>query len=194
MPANYNQRQLPIYFGGSSDAAIEVASKYADVYLQWGEPADLVKGQIQKVTKKAADYGRSLEFGIRIHVIVRPTEEEAWQAAERLIGQIDPEVENRMNNYYKEADSIAQKRMNDLVKGDYRFGKYKWAGIGKVRKGAGTAIVGTPEQVKQGLQEYIDIGVKHFIRSGFPHLEEAVHFGENVLPLFQRSITEPVTV
>lgn len=186
-PQNYNQRRLPIYFGGSSDAAIEVAAKHADVYLQWGEPVESVQQQIQRVSQKASEYGRALEYGVRIHIIVRPTEQEAWQAAERLISKIDSNVENRMSSYYKESDSTAQIRMNVLLKGDYRFGKYKWAGIGRVRKGAGTAIVGTPEQVKEGLQEYLDIGVKHFILSGFPHVEEAIHFGQWVRPLFEES-------
>jgi alkanesulfonate monooxygenase len=96
-----------------------------------------------------------------------------------------------MRQYYKESDSIAQSRMSVLLQGDYRFGKFKWAGIGRVRKGAGTAVVGTPEQVREGLQEYIDAGVTHFILSGFPHLEEAERVGNTVLPLFtnQRKTT-----
>lgn len=184
IPPNFNRRNIPIYFGGSSEAAIEVAAKHADIYLQWGEPVEQVRRQIDKVEAKAAAYGRTVEYGVRIHVIVRETEREAWEAAERLISHIDPEVERRMSNYYRETDSVAQKRMNELLKGDFRFGKYKWAGIGRVRKGAGTAIVGTPEQVKEGIEEYLDAGVKHFILSGFPHVEEAELFGERVLPLF----------
>lgn len=92
-----------------------------------------------------------------------------------------------MKQYYREADSVAQSRMNRLLQGDYRFDKYKWAGIGRVRKGAGTAVVGNPEQVREGLQEYIDIGVTHFILSGFPHLEEAERTGQLLLPLFEKN-------
>ncbi len=181
------QRRIPIYFGGSSDAGKEVAAKYGDVYLQWGEPVDEVRKQIQDVKSRADRYGRSIEFGIRIHVIVRETESDAWAAADRLISGIDPSVEQRMSKYYDEADSVAQRRMNRLLQGDYRFDKYKWAGIGRVRKGAGSAVVGNPEQVREGLQEYIDAGVTHFILSGFPHLEEAERVGSLLLPLFGNS-------
>ncbi|MBO1578748.1 LLM class flavin-dependent oxidoreductase [Bacillus sp. XF8] len=185
IPKNYQNRNLPIYFGGSSHAAKEVAAKYANVYLQWGEPANEIRQQLQDVQERAKAYNRSLEFGIRIHIIVRDTEEEAWKAAHHLLSEVNTKVKNKMSTYYKEADSVAQKRMNDLLTGDYRFGKYKWAGIGTVRKGAGTAIVGTPKQVREGLQEYIDLGVTHFILSGYPHLEEVERFGELVMPLFK---------
>ncbi|WP_019123069.1 LLM class flavin-dependent oxidoreductase [Brevibacillus massiliensis] len=183
-PSNYQRRQLPVYFGGSSEAAKEVAAKHADVYLQWGEPVEEVRRQINDVKRRAAAYSRQLEFGVRIHVIVREGEEEAWAAANRLISRIDPVVEQRMQDYYRRADSVAQQRMSQLLEGAMRFGKHKWAGIGRVRKGAGTAVVGTPEQVKEGLMEYVDAGVNHFILSGFPHLEEAERVGNLVLPLF----------
>lgn len=153
--------------------------------MQWGEDAREVAEQIEDVRSRAGKYGRTLEFGIRIHVIVRDTEKEAWEAADKLVSDIDPSVELRMSEYYREADSVAQQRMNRLLQGDYRFGKHKWAGIGRVRKGAGTAVVGNPEQVREGLQEYIDIGVTHFILSGFPHLEEAERVGQLLLPQFR---------
>jgi alkanesulfonate monooxygenase len=188
-PTNYQNRTIPIYFGGSSEPAKEVAAKYADVYLQWGEPAEQIAKQIEDVKKRAEKYGRTLEYGVRIHVIVRDTEEEAWKAAERLISKIDPHTKARLNTYYQRVDSVAQQRMNALLTNEgLRFGKYKWAGIGQIRKGAGTAIVGTPEQVREGLQEYIDVGVTHFILSGYPHLEEAVRFGQSVLPLFREKV------
>lgn len=178
------QRKIPAFFGGSSDAGKESTAKYGDVYLQWGEPVEEVRAQIEDVRRRAAAYGRELEYGVRIHVIVRDTEEEAWAAADKLVSIVDPAVEARMREYYQTADSVAQSRMSVLLQGDFRFGKFKWAGIGRVRKGAGTAVVGTPEQVREGLQEYIDVGVTHFILSGFPHLEEAERVGATVLPLF----------
>lgn len=193
-PKNYQNRHIPIYFGGSSEAAKEVAAKHADVYLQWGEPVEAIKQQIEDVKRRASAYGRTIEFGVRIHVIVRPTEDEAWQAAEELLSHMDPDMKKRMNNYYKEADSVAQKRMNQLLQGDLRFGKYKWAGIGTIRKGAGTAVVGTPEQVKEGLIEYVEAGVNHFILSGFPHQEEAERVGKLVLPLFKSPISQAMRI
>lgn len=187
-PKNYQGREIPVYFGGSSERGKEVAAKYADVYLQWGEPVEQIADQIREVQAQAARYGRTLEFGVRMHVIVRDTEQAAWQVAEELIGEIDPEVEARMQAYFREADSVAQRRMSQLVKGNLRFGKYQWAGIGRVRKGAGTAVVGTPEQVEEVLRDYAEVGVTHFILSGYPHDEEALRFGETVLPRFQQEI------
>ncbi|WP_127583925.1 LLM class flavin-dependent oxidoreductase [Paenibacillus koleovorans] len=184
------QRRIPAFFGASSDAGKDATARYGDVYLQWGEPVEEVRAQIEDVNRRAAAYGRTMEHGIRIHVIVRETEEEAWKEADRLVSIVDPAVEARMREYYKESDSVAQSRMSVLLKGDFRFGKFKWAGIGRVRKGAGTAVVGTPEQVREGLQEYIDAGVTHFILSGFPHLEEAERVGKTVLPLFNQNQKE----
>ncbi|WNR46842.1 LLM class flavin-dependent oxidoreductase [Paenibacillus roseipurpureus] len=184
VPPN-RQGKIPIYFGGSSESAKQITAEFGNVYLQWGEPIEEVKAQIEDVRQRAAALGRTVEFGVRIHVIVRETEREAWEFAESLVSEIDPEVEARMSRYYQQADSVAQGRMSRLLQGDYRFGKYKWAGIGRVRKGAGTAVVGTPEQVKEGLQEYIDAGVSHFIISGFPHLEEAERVSKLLLPLFR---------
>ena len=186
IPPLYQKQGVPIYFGGSSDIAKEIAAKSADVYLQWGEPVSQVKQQIEDVTKRAKKYGRELEYGVRLHVVVRDTEEEAWKAAEKIISKVDRNIEQHMNNYYDTTDSVAQKRMNEITKKSDRFDKYSWSGIGKIRKGAGTALVGTPEQIKEGLQDYIDIGVKHFILSGFPHAEEAERFGALVLPFFQK--------
>ncbi|AJY74772.1 LLM class flavin-dependent oxidoreductase [Paenibacillus beijingensis] len=187
------QPRIPAFFGGASEQGKEAAAQYGDVYLQWGEDVEEVGKQIEDVRAKAAKYGRTLEYGIRIHVIVRETEREAWEAAERLVADIDPAVEQRMSSYYREADSVAQQRMSRLLQGDYRFGKHKWAGIGRVRKGAGTAVVGNPEQVREGLQEYIDIGVTHFILSGFPHLEEAQRVGQLLLPQFKDRRTGSVS-
>ncbi|MDI3257095.1 MAG: LLM class flavin-dependent oxidoreductase [Kyrpidia sp.] len=188
-PKNYRGREIPVYFGGSSEAAKEVAARHADVYLQWGEPVEQVRAQIEDIKVRAARYGRAPEFGVRMHVIVRETEQEAWRAAEELVGDIDPAVEARMRDYYRDADSEAQRRMNQLLRGDFRFGKYQWAGIGRVRKGAGTAAVGTPEQVEEVLRDYAGAGVTHFILSGFPHDEEALRFGGSVLPRFRREVS-----
>ncbi|WP_102693004.1 LLM class flavin-dependent oxidoreductase [Rummeliibacillus pycnus] len=184
MPSLYQQDGIPIYFGGSSDIAKEIAAKSADVYLQWGEPVLKIQEQIEDVKKRATKYNRSLEFGIRIHVVVRETEEEAWEAAHHIISQVDQSVQTKMTGVFSESDSVAQKRMTEITQQGDRFDKYSWSGIGKIRKGAGTAIVGTPEQVQEALQDYIKVGVQHFILSGFPHIEEAERFGKLVLPKF----------
>lgn len=185
IPPLYERPSIPIYFGGSSEIAKEIAAKSANVYLQWGEPIEQIKQQIADVKARAEKYNRTLEFGLRIHVVVRDTEQEAWAAARDIISKVENNVQKNMNQYYEDTDSVAQKRMNEVTRNGERFDKYGWSGIGQIRKGAGTALVGTPEQVREGLQDYIDIGVTHFIVSGFPHLEEAERFGKTVLPFFQ---------
>ncbi len=190
IPSLYQTEGIPIYFGGSSDSAKEIAAKSADVYLQWGEPVSQIKEQIEDVKQRAAKYDRTLEFGVRIHIVVRETEEEAWKAAHHIISKIDQNVQRKMNHVFEETDSVAQKRMTEIAQKSDRFDKYSWAGIGKIRKGAGTAIVGTPDQVKEALQDYINVGVSHFVLSGFPHVEEAQRFGQLVLPKFQTQLTK----
>jgi alkanesulfonate monooxygenase len=186
VPRLHQPGRIPIYFGGSSDSAKEIAARYADVYLQWGEPVARVKEQLEDVRSRAAKYGRAPEFGVRLHVVVRDTEREAWDAAYRLISRIDEDVRKKMKHVFEETDSVAQRRITELVQQGERFDKYTWTGIGKIRKGAGTALVGTPEQIEEALQDYIDAGVTHFILSGFPHAEEAVRFGNDVLPRFAK--------
>ena len=186
VPSLYQQDGIPIYFGGSSNSAKEIAAQYADVYLQWGEPVAQIEQQIKDVKERAAAYGRELEFGVRLHVVVRDTEQEAWKAAYHIISQIDKDVQKNMNDIFTETDSVAQKRMTDIARQGDRFDKYSWTGIGQIRKGAGTAIVGTSAQVEEALQDYIDVGVTHFVLSGFPHKEEALRFGKDVLPRFQK--------
>lgn len=175
---------IPIYFGGSSDIAKDIAAEHADVFLQWGEPVAQIKAQIEDVKARAAQRGRTLEYGIRLHIVVRETEEAAWEAAHNIISKIDQNVQQSIHSLKEGSDSTAQQRMTEIASTTDRFDKYSWTGIGKVRKGAGTAIVGTPAQVKEALQDYVDVGITHFVLSGFPHAEEATRFGELVMPQF----------
>ncbi|MFF2094319.1 FMNH2-dependent alkanesulfonate monooxygenase [Paenibacillus sp. NPDC058174] len=176
----------PLYFGGSSEAAMEVAADHVDVYLTWGEPPEQVRGKVEKMKALAATKGRKLKFGIRLHVIVRPTEEEAWQAAEDLIAHLDEETIASAQQIFARMDSEGQKRMSQLHKGDrskLEISPNLWAGIGLVRGGAGTALVGSPENVAARIKEYAEIGMETFILSGYPHLEEAYRTAELLFPL-----------
>ncbi|MDR1975352.1 MAG: FMNH2-dependent alkanesulfonate monooxygenase [Campylobacteraceae bacterium] len=176
----------PLYFGGSSDVGHELAAKHIDAYLTWGEPLDAVAAKIADVKKRAQKYGRSVRFGLRIHVIVRESEEEAWAAADKLIGKIDDETIQKALKNFAAIDSVGQQRITELHKGDknrLKIAPNLWAGIGLVRRGAGTALVGNPEQVAARLKEYVDLGIDTFVLSGYPHLEEAARFAELVFPL-----------
>ncbi|WP_349570511.1 FMNH2-dependent alkanesulfonate monooxygenase [Azotobacter salinestris] len=185
----------PLYFGGSSPAAHELAAKHVDAYLSWGEPPAAVAEKIADVRERAKKYGRTVRFGVRLHVIVRETNEEAWAAAERLISHLDDETIAKAQANYASMDSEGQRRMAALHGGRrdrLEVSPNLWAGVGLVRGGAGTALVGDPQTVAARLKEYADLGVDSFVLSGYPHLEEAIRFAELVFPLLPGK--QPVTV
>ncbi|WP_106418332.1 FMNH2-dependent alkanesulfonate monooxygenase [Salinicola tamaricis] len=176
----------PLYFGGSSQPAIDVAASTIDKYLTWGEPPAQVAEKIASVRQAAAKAGREVTFGIRLHVIVRETDEEAWQAADKLISHLDDDTIAAAQKVFSRMDSVGQSRMSQLHGGDrsqLEISPNLWAGVGLVRGGAGTALVGSPETVAERMREYQALGIDTFILSGYPHLEEAWRFGESVLPL-----------
>lgn len=190
-----SQPYPPLYFGGSSPAAHELAAQHVDAYLTWGEPPAAVAEKIADVRARAARHGRSMRFGVRLQVIVRESNEEAWAAAESLISKLtDPEIEAAQANFAR-MDSVGQRRITELHGGDrnrLEISPNLWAGVGLVRGGAGTALVGDPETVAARLQEYADLGVDSFVLSGYPHLEEAIRFAELVFPLLPGK--QPVTL
>ena len=180
------QGGLPLYFGGSSDAGIDVAAKSIDKYLTWGEPPQEVAKKIAHVSKIAESKGRKLSFGIRLHVIVRETSAEAWRAADKLISHVTDETIEAAQKIFSRMDSVGQQRMVALHGGrrdKLEISPNLWAGVGLVRGGAGTALVGDPQTVAARIKEYIDLGIDTFILSGYPHLEEAYRFAELVFPL-----------
>lgn len=177
----------PVWLGGSSDAGVEVAAKHVDVYLTWGEPLDQVKVKLDHVRARAASQGRTVRFGLRIHLIVRETDAEAWAAANRLIDRLSDEaIGAAQAKFANESDSVGQKRMSALhASGDRSrlvVGPNLWAGVGLVRGGAGTALVGDPKAVAQRLREYQALGIETVIASGYPHLEEAHYVAELLFP------------
>ncbi|EGI55335.1 alkanesulfonate monooxygenase, FMNH(2)-dependent [Sphingomonas sp. S17] len=175
----------PLYFGGSSDAGNRVAATQVDKYLTWGEPPADVATKIATLRQLAAAEGRVLSFGIRLHVIVRETREEAWAAADRLISRLDDETVASAQKVFQRMDSVGQARMSRLHNGrrdKLQISRDLWAGVGLVRGGAGTALVGDPETVAERIEEYRALGIDSFILSGYPHLEEAYRFAELVMP------------
>ncbi|SDM92710.1 alkanesulfonate monooxygenase [Fictibacillus solisalsi] len=176
----------PIYFGGSSDIGQQIASDHVDVYLTWGEPPHRVEEKIKKVKKLAEAKGRKVKFGIRLHVIVREEEKEAWAAADDLIKYVDDETIASSQKVFSRFDSEGQKRMSELHRGsknNLEISPNLWAGVGLVRGGAGTALVGSAENVAKRMKEYEEIGIETFILSGYPHLEEAYRVAEQLFPL-----------
>ena len=180
-----------VYFGGASPPGLEVASSHADVYLTWGEPLDAVAEKVRVIKEMAAGKGRSIRAGLRIHIITRDTEEEAWVEADRIIAGLDPAEVEKARERFSRMESVGQAKMAELAHGgddDLVIAPNLWAGIGLVREGAGTAIVGSHEQVAERLLDYRDVGIDEFILSGYPHLEEALRFGEYVRPLVDQAM------
>ena len=157
-----------------------------DAYLTWGEPPAAVAEKIADVRARAAQHGRTVRFGVRLHVIVRETNEAAWAAADALIEHVDEATIAKVQARYAQMDSEGQRRMAALHNGrrdQLEVSPNLWAGVGLVRGGAGTALVGDPHTVAARLKEYADLGVDSFVLSGYPHLEEAYRFAELVFPL-----------
>lgn len=179
----------PLYFGGSSPAALPVAARHADVYLTWGEPPAQVADKIRRVRELAQARGRTIRFGIRLHTISRDTSAEAWAEAEKLLDALSPEQVAKAQAQLAASESEGQRRMVALHGGGLGRGvrgleihPNLWAGIGLVRGGAGTAMVGSHAEVADLVEEYHALGIEEFVLSGYPHLEEAYWFAEGVLP------------
>ena len=178
-----------IYLGGSSPQALDVAAWHADVYLTWGEPPGAVAEKLDRVRGRARAAGRELRFGIRLHVIARDTAAEAWAQAQRLLDGLDPAAIERAQAIQRSSGSEGQRRMAALHGGRsdaLEVSPNLWAGVGLVRGGAGTALVGSHDEVADRIAEYYHLGIEEFILSGYPHLEEAYQVGEGVLPVLRR--------
>lgn len=180
----------PLFFGGSSEAAHELAAEKVDLYITWGETPAAVAAKIADVRKRAAKHGRTVRIGIRLHVIVRETDEQAWAAAEELISKLDDTTINASQSALGKIDSEGQRRMSALHKGgkartraELEISPNLWAGVGLVRGGCGTALVGDPETVVARIKEYADLGIDTFVLSGYPHLEESYRVAELLFPL-----------
>ncbi len=178
-----------VYLGGSSPGALEVAASHADVFLTWGEPPAQVAEKLDRAREHAERAGRPLRFGIRLHAISRDTTEEAWLEADRLLRGLSPEQIERAQQVQRASESEGQRRMTALHGGRtdaLEVSPNLWAGVGLVRGGAGTALVGSHQQVADRIEEYHALGIDEFILSGYPHLEEAYRVGEGVIPELRR--------
>ncbi len=181
------QKPYPeLWFGGSSAAGHRVAAEHVDVYLTWAEPPSDVAEKLAEVRILAAAKGRTLRFGLRVHVIVRDTDHEAWAAADDLIRYVTDDAIAAAQKSFQRFDSVGQQRMAKLHGGrrdSLEISPNLWAGVGLVRGGAGTALVGDAETVAARMREYADLGIDTFILSGYPHLEEAYRVAESLFPL-----------
>jgi alkanesulfonate monooxygenase len=192
-PPPFQRPHPPLYIGGESDAARDIGAKHANVYLFWGDTVEATAAKIADIRGRAEALGRGgeLRFGMRLQVIVRDTEEEAWLAADEMIAGVTDQARERRRTMWSESES--NDRMWELTQdsSDYRIAPHLWSGISTFRPGAGVAVVGDPEQVAATLQEFIDIGCTEFCLSGYPHAESAEAFGRLVMPYFADRIAAP---
>lgn len=201
----YQQNGGPLlYFGGISPAAQELCAKHCDVFLMWPETEDRLAATMQGMAEKAAAQGRTIDFGFRGHVIVRETEAEARAAADRLISRLTPEKGAEIKARSQDSQSYGVQRQDELraQAQDLYIEDHLWSGIGLARSGCGSAIVGDPDQVLAKLNRYMDLGIRAFILSGYPHLDECDLFAKYVLPKLptcrlnevqNRRVANPVT-
>ncbi|MEI8238132.1 MAG: LLM class flavin-dependent oxidoreductase [Actinomycetota bacterium] len=178
----------PLYFGGLSDDARDVAAREADMYLMWPDTYDNVRGIVDDLAARAAVHGRTLRFGYRVHVVVRPTEAEARAAAQHLVAALDPEVGDSIRAKSLDSQSVgvrAQTALRESAADDGFVEPQLWTGIGRARSGCGAAIVGDPQQVADKISSYRALGIDTFVLSGYPHVDECRRFADLVMPLLR---------
>ncbi|MFV1600308.1 MULTISPECIES: LLM class flavin-dependent oxidoreductase [unclassified Phaeobacter] len=185
-PAKPYQTGGPLlYFGGYSPAALELCGEHCDVYLMWPEKMEDLAGRMQAVHSVAVTYGRTLDYGLRVHVIVRDTEAEAYEYADHLVSKLDDAQGKAIRERALDATSlgVAHQAKNRDIADEFGFIEPNlWTGIGRARSGCGAALVGSTDQVMSKLEAYQKMGIRAFVLSGYPHLEEARHFGARVMP------------
>ena len=182
----YQQNGGPLlYFGGISPGSKELCAKHCDVFLMWPEPEESIYATMQEMSEKAAKHGRTMDFGMRLHVIVRETEEEAKAYAKELMSKFDLETAEKLKHRTQDSKSAGVLRQDEFRKQadeDDFVEPMLWTGIGRARSGCGAAIVGNPQQIIEKMNRYMDMGVRAFILSGYPLIEECEYFGKLVLP------------
>ena len=182
----YQQNGGPLlYFGGYSPDGVDLCAEHCDVYLMWPETQEKLQGLMDNMTQKAAGYNRTVQFGLRVHVIVRETEEEARAYADGLLSKLDLDLGTDIRNRAQDAASLGVARQSQLreeADEKYYVEPNLWTGIGLARSGCGAAIVGNPDQVVAKLERYMEMGIRSFILSGYPHQQECELFAKYVLP------------
>ena len=177
-----------LYFGGYSPPAVDLCAQHCDVYLMWPETQGNLSNLMENMSHKAAKYKRKVDFGLRVHVVVRETEEEAYEYAESIISKLDLDIGQELRERALDEQSYGVSRQKEMREQSSRDGyvePHLWTGIGKARSGCGAALVGNPDQIVEKLNRYMDMGIRSFILSGYPNLDECNRFAELVLPRLQ---------
>ena len=182
----YQQNGGPLlYFGGYSPDGVDLCAEHCDVYLMWPETEKKLQELMNNMTYKALEYDRTVQFGLRVHVIVRETEQEARDYAKNLLSKLDLDLGKDIRNRAQDAASLGvarQAMLREEADNQHYVEPHLWTGIGLARSGCGAAIVGDPDQVLAKLERYMEMGIRSFILSGYPHQQECELFAKHVLP------------
>jgi alkanesulfonate monooxygenase len=182
----YQQNGGPLlYFGGYSPHALDLCAQHCDVYLMWPEPKDQIAQRMKDVANRAMKYGRTLDYGLRVHMIVRDTEAEAKEYAEYIVSKLDDEYGQLIRDRALDSTSLGvshQAKARELADKYGYVEPHLWTGVGRARSGCGAALVGSTDQVMSEIEAYQKMGIRAFIFSGYPHIDECQHFGSRVLP------------
>lgn len=182
----YQQNGGPLlYFGGYSPAAVDLCAQHCDVYLMWPERREELEGRMKTVHEQAASYGRTLDYGLRVHMIVRKTEAEAREYADELVSKLDEDKGKAIRERALDSTSLGvarQARNRDLADMEGFIEPHLWTGVGRARSGCGAALVGSADQILSEIEAYQKMGMRSFIFSGYPHLDECDYIGKLVLP------------
>ncbi|MEM1100634.1 MAG: LLM class flavin-dependent oxidoreductase, partial [Pseudomonadota bacterium] len=185
-PARPYQTGGPLlYFGGYSPAALELCGQHCDVYLMWPEPKENLEGRMKDVHQVAEKYDRTLDYGLRVHMIVRDTEAEAREYADYIVSKLDDEYGTLIRDRALDSTSLGvshQAKARELADKYGYVEPHLWTGVGRARSGCGAALVGSADQILTRIEEYKKMGIRAFIFSGYPHIDEAKHFGRLVIP------------
>ncbi|NKI30390.1 LLM class flavin-dependent oxidoreductase [Croceivirga thetidis] len=199
LPSNpgkpYQKNGPLLYFGGYSPPAVDLCAEHCDVYLMWPETEGNLEKHMRNMSAKAAAHGRTVDFGLRVHMVVRETEEEARAYADSIISKLDLEQGKEIRERALDAKSYGvskQTAMRDQADNDGYIESHLWTGIGKGRSGCGAALVGNPDQIVNKINRYMEMGIRSFIFSGYPHLEECKRFAELVLPRL-KTVSFPIS-
>ena len=182
----YQQNGGPLlYFGGYSPEGVDLCAEHCDVYLMWPETEKKLQELMNNMTNKALEYDRTVQFGLRVHVIVRETEQEARDYAKNLLSKLDLDLGKDIRNRAQDSASLGvarQAMLREEADNQHYVEPHLWTGIGLARSGCGAAIVGDPDQVLAKLERYMEMGIRSFILSGYPHQQECELFAKHVLP------------
>jgi len=181
----YQQNGGPLlYFGGYSPSALALCAEFCDVYLMWPETKEILAQRMKAVSSLAEQHNRTLDYGLRVHVIVRDTEQEAREYAEELVSQLDDGKGSSIRDRALDSTSLGvahQAKNRDIADGFGYIEPHLWTGVGRARSGCGAALVGSTDQILSELESYQKMGIRAFILSGYPHIDECVHFGSKIM-------------